>query len=1519
MVTKVNSLVLGNAEVHDYHLNSDVFGSSAGKAVQGNTTISIATTGSLNGGGTITMGVGGTITINYNEPTNVSHFTNDANYTSVGDGISVFTNNVGYVTTGSNLSVFSNDVGYVVGGSNVSIFNNDANYTSVGDNVSLFINDAGYLTTETDPTVPSHVKAITALQISNWNAAYGWGDHSLAGYIVGSSTDDVPEGLTNLYHTRERVEDDVANILLAGNNITIVHDDVANTITISGAYPDLQFNDTDDLSEGVTNLYFTNERVDDRVASLLVAGSNISLIYDDIANTLTINSSGTDLSGSTTDQLSEGSTNLYFTTARARTSLSGGTGVIYNNTTGSISIGQDVSTTANVTFSVVDVDYIDFSTSATPTHLEGRVYYDNTEKALTVYNDEADIGLQIGQEEWIRVYNNSGVSIPNGSPVYISGANSGYPTVALCNATSVDTYEAIGLSTHTIASASFGYVTVRGIVRGIDTSGLIAGETVYVGTLDGSLTSTSPTYPYFPHKIGKCIVSDISSGLIHVSITSNTVDDFRVLNDAYIGGDLTVIGDMTVIGTQTLASVTNLQISENLLYLNAGDTIGTTNTNFTGTGLNDATLVGHYNGTTSQTFYVRIDATGTPDTFEWSLDNFVTTEATGVAITGLEQVLLNGIKIEFNSTIGHTVGDVWSGTASPVNIDTGFISNRNTGATGVGYTHIGMFFDITDSKWKIFNRYDPEPQSGPINTADASFTLSTLVVDTVEGNISWTNVTDKPDPVVGVTLTGDVTGSGSTTLTDLTNGNIAITTSIPGTTSLTLASLNVTDLVVTGNQTINNQTTLTSDDPLFILNATQVGEPDIGMIGAYNDGAAQYSGIFRDASDNKWKVFDGYTPTLTGNTSSINIADPSFSLTTLVADTFEGNLVGNVDWSGVTNKPDPIITVNLSGDVLGSGNTTLTDLANGTINVSANIADTSSISLANLDITGNLNVLGNTTTVNQTTLTVSDSKIFLADGNPSDAIDIGVIFEYNDGVINQSAGIFRDATDGKFKLMSTYTPVVGTTINTADSSYSLGTFVANSFEGSLDWSYVANKPDPQITVTLSGDVSGTGNTTLNNLGNGSISINAVVADDSHIHDGRYYTEAEADALFAPISHTHPYDNYGSWTLYTDGVSRGGITSGEGVNIVGGTNVVVGYEPTNNTVTITANDTNTTDWRVASGSGAEFFAVNATDHVRFIGGGATSVAFDANVKSITFTSTDTDTWRPIDNSPVSGNNDVSISSNWAYTHNVATSVHGATSLNTASRIVARDASGNFSAGIITASLDGTALESTKWSTARTITLSGDLAGNVSFDGSANATLNATIVADSVALGTDTTGNYVAAVGVSGNGLGITGLAGEGATFTVTSNATSANTGNTIVYRDANGNFSASIITATATQARYADLAEKYTTKIEHPVGTVMMVSFSEEYETEPCKTYGIPIGIVSEKPAILMNEAIDGQPLALKGRVPVRVVGPVKKGETVYVYDNGTASTIHNGKPIVGIALETNTNDKEKLVECVVMV
>jgi hypothetical protein len=113
---------------------------------------------------------------------------------------------------------------------------------------------------------------------------------------------------------------------------------------------------------------------------------------------------------------------------------------------------------------------------------------------------------------------------------------------------------------------------------------------------------------------------------------------------------------------------------------------------------------------------------------------------------------------------------------------------------------------------------------------------------------------------------------------------------------------------------------------------------------------------------------------------------------------------------------------------------------------------------------------------------------------------------------------------------------------------------------------------------------------------------------------------------------------------------------------------------------------------------------------------------------------------------------------------------ATTTNTASKVVARDASGNFAAGTITAALSGNATTSTTLQTARTI-------NGVSFNGSANITVTANTT------NTLTRGTYL--TGSNFNGSAAT-------TWAV--DATSANTASKVVARDASGNFSAGTITA-----------------------------------------------------------------------------------------------------------------------------
>jgi hypothetical protein len=127
-----------------------------------------------------------------------------------------------------------------------------------------------------------------------------------------------------------------------------------------------------------------------------------------------------------------------------------------------------------------------------------------------------------------------------------------------------------------------------------------------------------------------------------------------------------------------------------------------------------------------------------------------------------------------------------------------------------------------------------------------------------------------------------------------------------------------------------------------------------------------------------------------------------------------------------------------------------------------------------------------------------------------------------------------------------------------------------------------------------------------------------------------------------------------------------------------------------------------------------------------------------------------------------------------------------------------------------------------------------------------------------------------------------------------------------------------IFGTATSARYADLAEKYTTDKEYEAGTVLAVATAGEAEsTATWQTGQRVLGVVSTNPAFLMNDEAPGQAIALRGRVPVKVVGPIRKGQPLICNQDG--------KGIYGdtcnsfaIALETNEEHGVKLVECVIL-
>jgi len=105
-----------------------------------------------------------------------------------------------------------------------------------------------------------------------------------------------------------------------------------------------------------------------------------------------------------------------------------------------------------------------------------------------------------------------------------------------------------------------------------------------------------------------------------------------------------------------------------------------------------------------------------------------------------------------------------------------------------------------------------------------------------------------------------------------------------------------------------------------------------------------------------------------------------------------------------------------------------------------------------------------------------------------------------------------------------------------------------------------------------------------------------------------------------------------------------------------------------------------------------------------------------------------------------------------------------------------------------------------------------------------------------------------------------------------------------------------------------LAEKYEADAEYEPGTVVV--FGGEKEITSCKDQGshAVVGVISTDPAYMMNSEAEGQYVALTGRVPCKVTGPVAKGDLLVASaEEGHAEVNNDAKPgtIIGKAIGEN--------------
>ena len=130
---------------------------------------------------------------------------------------------------------------------------------------------------------------------------------------------------------------------------------------------------------------------------------------------------------------------------------------------------------------------------------------------------------------------------------------------------------------------------------------------------------------------------------------------------------------------------------------------------------------------------------------------------------------------------------------------------------------------------------------------------------------------------------------------------------------------------------------------------------------------------------------------------------------------------------------------------------------------------------------------------------------------------------------------------------------------------------------------------------------------------------------------------------------------------------------------------------------------------------------------------------------------------------------------------------------------------------------------------------------------------------------------------------------------------------------------------ATSAQYADLAENFKPDNTYAPGTIVALGGAEEITAVNDELSNKVFGVISGKPAYLMNSGQEGgAPVAIAGRVPVRTVGKINKGDRLVSAGNGVARAASseesiNAFNVIGRAIQTKETTEEGTVEAFVTI
>lgn len=349
-------------------------------------------------------------------------------------------------------------------------------------------------------------------------------------------------------------------------------------------------------------------------------------------------------------------------------------------------------------------DYLNFTNVTAPTYSQGRVWYDSTYKTLAYYNDVSTNAIHVGHDLIVKVINNTGSTIADGAPVYITSTTSGqtYPNVALAKADSAATSAVIGLASGAIANGAVGYVTAQGTIDTVNTSSYTVGQVLYLSPYSaGQLMNTIPPTG-ITVQVGVVTYVDSSAGQIYVKQTTPLNVPASI-----ISGTVAVANGGTGIASYTAGDV---------LYASGATTL-------TKLGIGTAGQVLTVNGgATAPTWATATSAIAITDDTTTNATRYLTfVDATTGSVSG---EYVSSTKLQFNPSTGLLTATGFSGAGTNL---TGTASSLSIGGNAATATQ----FAVTDNTstnatfYPVFTAASTGNNAGTVSSTKLQFNPST--------------------------------------------------------------------------------------------------------------------------------------------------------------------------------------------------------------------------------------------------------------------------------------------------------------------------------------------------------------------------------------------------------------------------------------------------------------------------------------------------------------------------------------------------------------------------------------------------------------------------------------------------------------------------------------------------------------------------------------------------------------------------------------------------------------------------